>query len=81
MSRLLRAFSTATRTSNSVSLVDGVHWPDMGSSVLFVRSLYIGLWEVVLQAGLGDDLRGAAVIGTPGSELGGGDGENAAGRH
>lgn len=57
---------TGTRT---VTLPHGVFWPDMDSTVLFVRHFYENLWEKVLNTCKPqDDLRDAVIMGTPGSE-------------
>ena len=53
----------------TITLPRGVFWPDMRSTVLFVRHFYENLWGNVLstckpQGGLAD----AVIMGTPGSE-------------
>ena len=55
-------------TEDSITLPNGVEWPDLQSSKLYIRSFYRPLWESALCHGLGE-LRGAAILGTPGSEL------------
>lgn len=67
MTRLLTAMLAATQNIDVISLPGGVTWPDMGSSELYVRELYGPLWETVLERGEGR-LRGAALLGTPGSK-------------
>ena len=54
-------------SNGCIVLPDGVTWPDMSSSVLFIRSFYGPLWNDVLEEGNGA-VRGAAILGTPGSE-------------
>ena len=54
-------------SNGCIALPDGVTWPEMSSSVLFVRSLYEPLWNDALEQGQGA-VRGAAILGTPGSE-------------
>lgn len=54
-----------------LTLPDGVQWPDLKSSVLFVRHFYKDLWEGALnrcRAGV-DGVDGAVVFGTSGSEF------------
>lgn len=68
MSLLLRAILAVEQVDDVITLSGGALWPDMRSGVLFVRSMYKELWECVLKRGEGDDVRGAAIIGTPGSE-------------
>jgi hypothetical protein len=67
MACFLAAMLAATPGDDIISLPVGMSWPGMGSNVLYVRDQYRPLWEAVLERGLGN-LRGAAVLGTPGSE-------------
>ncbi len=68
MARLLKGMIEVEQVGDTITLPDGVHWPDMGSGVLYVREEYAKMWEGVFKKGLADELRGAAIIGTPGSE-------------
>ncbi len=59
----------ATGTPHIIKLPDGVKWPDMNSTVLYVRYFYKDLWERVLHEGLSNKKwLDAVIMGTPGSE-------------
>jgi len=73
----LSVFATAVAAADvdaatqTITLGGGAQWRDMNSNVLYVRSFYADLWEVVLNNG--HSLRyvlegGAIILGTPGSE-------------
>ncbi len=67
--KLARGLLLASVAKNTIKLPDNVFWPDMASTVLYVRSFYKDLWESVLKSGISeDDNLGAVIIGTPGSE-------------
>jgi hypothetical protein len=68
MSLLLTAIATTEIVGDTITLPGGAQWPDLGSSVLFVRPHSQGLWTGVLAEGLAEELRGAALVGTPGSK-------------
>ena len=53
--------------ANAIALPPTTLWPDLKSSVLYVRCFYKDLWEAVLQRGLGDR-RAAVLCGSPGGE-------------
>lgn len=54
----------------TITLPEGVSWPDMESRVLFVRPFYDALWSKVLRRCIGRNgvVNGAAILGSPGSE-------------
>ncbi len=56
--------------ANTITLAEGVGWPDLDSNVLYVRYFYQDLWEQVLKGGVAgvDDVDGEVVYGTPGGE-------------
>lgn len=69
MSKLARGVLEASETHNTITLPDGVCWPDMESSVLYVRHFYKDLYEHVLKKCTSlPSNRGAVLLGTPGSE-------------
>ena len=57
--------------ANTITLPEGVEWPDLKSNVLYVRDFYEDLWEKVLKGGVAgvDDVDGGVVYGTPGGEF------------
>lgn len=63
-------YDPATKT---ITLPDGVRWPDLKSSILYARFFYNALWESVLKKGIPDSTcDGAVILGSPGSEFGNG---------
>jgi hypothetical protein len=61
----------AQENENTITLPSNVVWPDMLSTVLYVRYFYKDLWEHVLQHGVPlPENRGAVIMGTPGSAYG-----------
>lgn len=69
LSKLARGLLLASAAENTIKLPDNVFWPDVDSTVLYVRSFYKDLWESVLRSGVSErGNRGAVIIGTPGSE-------------
>ena len=60
--------SDARETDSAIALPRGITWPDLKSPVLFKRPCYQGLWHDVLHEGRDEDLRGAVICGSPGSE-------------
>jgi hypothetical protein len=57
----------AVETADCISLPEGLFWPDLKSTILYVRHFYVPLWEKVLNKGLpSESLQAAAIIGTPG---------------
>jgi len=69
MSKLARGVLEASEGKDTITLPDGVRWPDMASPVLYVRHFYKDLYECVLKkcTSLPSNL-GAVLMGTPGSE-------------
>lgn len=57
--------------AKTITLADGVFWPDLKSNVLYIRHFYPDLWETVLNKGVANpgSISGAAILGTPGSEF------------
>ena len=68
--KLARGMVEAIESGNSITLPTKIFWPDLSSTVLYVRHFYKDLWESVLVSGTASDLNhGAVILGTPGSEL------------
>ncbi len=64
-----RGFLEAVESDNTISLPPNTFWPDLESTVLYVRHFYKDLWESVLHSGTVMPLNhGAVILGTPGSE-------------
>ena len=69
MSKLARGVLEAREGHNTITLPDGVFWPDLRSPVLYVRHFYNDLYEhVLMKCTSCPDNRGAVLLGTPGSE-------------
>ncbi len=57
-------------TIRTITLPDGIEWPDLKSSVLYVRSIVSDLWNSVLnrcERRKEPRLDAAVILGTPGS--------------
>ena len=54
----------------TITLPDGLYWPDLESDVLFVRHFFNGMWGGVLNCCMGrlePRLKSAVLLGSPGS--------------
>jgi hypothetical protein len=69
MTKLARGMLEASETHNTITLPSNIFWPDMESTVLYIRHFYKDLWESVLKECTSlPSNRGAVIMGTPGSE-------------
>ncbi len=67
--KLASGFLEAAESDNTITLPPNTFWPDLLSTVLYVRHFYKDLWESVLHSGTAMPLNhGAVILGTPGSE-------------